>query len=58
LNWTAAPEKDLAAVSRLHSMLLPVAIKTAIDKLPRNRTAMRRWRETEQISMLSPTVYD
>jgi len=57
LHWIAAPEKDTATVSRLHPALPPEAINTAIDKPPLDRSAMRAWREAEQMSVLSPPVY-
>lgn len=57
MHWIAAPEKDTATVSRLHPALPPEAINTAIDKPPLDRSAMRAWRETEQISVLLPPVY-
>jgi hypothetical protein len=58
VHWIVAPEKDTATLSRFHPALPPEAINTVIDKLTRDRSAMRAWREAEQVSVLSPPVYD
>lgn len=57
MRWIAAPEKDTATLSRFHPALPSEAINAVIDKLTRDRSAMRAWREAEQMSVLSPPVW-
>lgn len=57
MHRIAAPQKDTAALSRFHPAPPPEAIDTAIDKLTRDPSAMRAWREAKQMSVLSPPVY-